>query len=296
MRKILLLAIVAAFLVSACGAQLSESDIATIVAGTLQASQPTATTAAPEAGDDLQALTGTVEGSICYPSEGIPPMNLFFLLEGSGQVSVFPVAQNQSTYSVELPAGTYSAFAWLPDYSIGGSYSQAVPCGLAAECSDHSLIQFAVTGGQTVNGVDVCDWYGGEGSVPLPQGVEVPVQPPVVQTGSIAGSLSYPSEFIPAMQIVAFNINTDEWFLLTTAEGSGTYQIDNLPVGSYFIVSYLVGEDYGGGYTAAVPCGLSVDCTDHSLLPIEVIVGQVSSGINPSDWYAPEGTYPQNPN
>jgi len=294
MQKLVVLSLVIIVSLSACSAQISESEIATIVASTLQASQPDAL--ATETPSDLQAVTGTVEGNICYPAEGIPPMNLFFLLEGTGQVSVFPVTQNQSTFNVELAAGTYSAFAWLPDYSIGGSYSQAVPCGLSVDCSDHSLIPVVVTAGQTTSGVDVCDWYGGEGSVPKPEGVEVPVQPPAVETGSIAGSLSYPSEFIPSMQIVAFNVNTADWFLLTTAEGSGSFQIDNLPAGQYFIVSYLVGDDYGGGYTAAVPCGLSVDCTDHSLLPVDVLAGQVTSGINPGDWYAPEGTFPDNPN
>lgn len=294
MRKVFFLAITATLLLSACSAQVSEDDIATIVAATLQGSAPISPS--PETGGGLQALTGTVEGSICFPSEGIPPMNLFFLLEGTGQVTVFPVTQNQTSYNVELPAGTYSAFAWLPDYSFGGSYSQAVPCGLAAECTDHSLILFSVTGDSTTSGVNVCDWYGGEGSVPKPEGVSVPVAPPVVSTGSIAGALSYPSEFIPSMQVVAFDQNSGNWYLLTTAEGSGTYQIDNLPVGQYVVVSYLVGEDYGGGYTAAVPCGLSVDCTDHSLLFVDVLAGQVTSGINPGDWYATDGTFPDNPN
>lgn len=292
LRSILLIAFVALILV-ACSAQASESEVATIVAATLQASQPLppATEAA-----DLQALNGTVEGSICFPSEGIPPMNLFFLLEGTGMVSVFPVAQNQSTYSVELPAGTYSAFAWLPDYSLGGSYSQAVSCGLSAECTDHSLIEFAVTGGQTVSGVDVCDWYGGEGAVPMPQGIELPVQPEV-SIGSITGSLSFPSESIPSMQVVAFSVNDlAVWYSVTTAENSSTFQLDGVPAGTYYVVSYLAGGDYGGGFSAAVPCGLSVDCADHSLLPVNVLAGQVTDGINPADWYAPEGAYPANPN
>lgn len=292
MRKLLILT--AAVLLSACSAQVSEDEIATIVAATLQAGQPVAP--ATETGDGLQALTGTVEGSVCFPSEGIPPMNLFFLLAGTGQVTVFPVAQNQTSYSVELPAGTYSAFAWLPDYSFGGSYSQAVPCGLSAECADHSLIEFSVTGGSITSGVNVCDWYGGEGAVPKPEGVSVPVSPAEVSTGSIAGVLSYPSEFIPAMQVVAFNQDSGNWYMVTTSEGSSTFQIDNLPAGQYALVSYLVGGDYGGGYTAAVPCGLSVDCADHSLLPVEVVGGQVTTGINPSDWYAPEGAFPANPN
>jgi hypothetical protein len=38
-----------------------------------------------------------------------------------------------------------------------------------------------------------------------------------------------------------------------------------------------------------------VDCTDHSLLGVEVIGNQIAVGINPQDWYAPEGAFPGNP-
>jgi hypothetical protein len=204
-----------------------------------------------------------------------------------------PIKQNQSSYSAEVAAGNYTAFAWLPDFSFGGSYSLAVACGLVVGCTDHSLIEFSVTGGGTTSGVDVCDWYGNFGDVPLPEGVE----PPAPATGSISGSLSYPSEFIPAMQIVAFNVNdTNQWFYLSTAENTNTYQFDGLPAGAYIVVAYVAGGDFGGGYTQAVPCGLSVECTDHNLIPVMVSGGQVTSGVDPQDWYAPEGTFPPNPN
>ncbi len=291
MRKFLLFAFFSVLLISACSTQVDTEQIAAIVAATLQASSPTQAPTATTS--NLEGLAGTVEGTVCYPAEGIPPMNLFFLLDGTGQVTVIPIAQNQSAYSTQLPAGTYTAFAWLPDYSIGGSYSQAVPCGLSVECTDHSLIEFSVTGGSTTSGIDVCDWYGGEGAVPLPQGVEVPAP----STGSIAGSLSYPSEFIPALQIVAFNVNdTNQWFSLSTAENTNTYQFDGLPAGAYIVVAYVNGGDYGGGYTQAVPCGLRVECTDHNLIPVMVSGGKVTEGIDPGDWYAPDGTFPDNPN
>jgi len=50
-----------------------------------------------------------------------------------------------------------------------------------------------------------------------------------------------------------------------------------------------------GGYTIAVLCGLTVDCTDHSLVPIPVAGGLEVSDIDPADWYAPEGTFPPAP-
>ena len=124
---------------------------------------------------------------------------------------------------------------------------------------------------------------------------ETPAEP-AAQTGSIAGNLSYPSEFIPAMQVVAFGLLSNEWYVVNTAEGAGSYQLDNLPAGLYQVVSYVAGGDLGGGYTPAVACGLSVNCTDHTLVAVEVVAGQVTTGIDPGDWYAPEGTFPPNPN
>lgn len=291
MYKFALISIAALILLSACNAQADTDQIATIVAATLQAGSPTQQATATI--ENLESQTGTVEGSICYPSEGIPPMTLYFQpLIGEDAVAV-PVAQDQSTYSTQLAPGNYTAFAWLPDFSLGGSYTQAVACGLQVGCTDHTLIEFSVMAGNTTSGVDVCDWYGDFDSVPLPEGVE----PPAPSTGSIAGSLSYPSEFIPSLQIVLFDINdTNQWISLTTTENSNVYQFDGVPVGTYYVVAYVAGDDFGGGYTQAVPCGLSVECTDHSLIPVVVSGGQVTSGVNPQDWYAPEGTFPDNPN
>ena len=287
MRRIVIF-LIASLLLAGCSAGQADPDaVATSVAATLQAQAqlPTA-----ETGGGLQALTGMVEGSVCFPSEGIPPMNLFLQLAGSGEPLVFPISQNQSTFSAELPAGTYTAFAWLPDFSIGGSYSQAVACGLTVDCSDHSLVEFEVHGGSTTAGVQVCDWYGAPGDVPLPAGADVQEAP-----GSIAGTLSYPSEMIPPLQVIAFDVDNQNWTMILTVENQSTFQIDNLPPGEYTVVAYVAGDDFGGGYTAAVPCGLSVDCEDHSLIAVLVQSGQVTDGIQPHDWYAPEGAFPDNP-
>jgi hypothetical protein len=97
--------------------------------------------------------------------------------------------------------------------------------------------------------------------------------------------------------VVAFNSDSNLWYYVTTPQGASSYQLDNLPAGFYYVVAYpnLDGIGAAGGYTAAVPCGLSVDCTDHSLLGVEVIGNQIAVGINPQDWYAPEGAFPGNP-
>lgn len=261
--------------------------VATSVAATLQAGQPAPETPAAVA---TTPVVGSVSGRICYPSSGIPPMTLYLSDPAQAILITLDIAQNQSEYTTEVPPGTYTAFAWLPDFTYGGSYSQAVPCGLAVGCEDHSLIQFQVTAGGSTTSIDVCDWYGAPDSVPLPPGITVPA-------GAISGNLGYPSSYIPPLVIVATNANTAQWYYIATAENTVAYTFTDLPPGEYTVIAYVAGEstDYGGGYTMAVLCGLSVDCTDHSLIPVIVTSGQTTPGINLTDWYAPPGSFPPNP-
>ena len=58
----------------------------------------------------------------------------------------------------------------------------------------------------TVEGVDLCDWYGGPFAVPLPPGVE---QSEI--TGTISGAISHPDGNTQELKIFFFNVNTQEW-------------------------------------------------------------------------------------
>jgi len=165
--SLLLLALAAAGL--ACEFPLAPDPgaMATAVAGTLTAGAPTSP-ASPSPTASPAAQNGTLAGQICYPSEGIPAMTAYFEDVVSHAVVSLAIAANQSGYTVDLTPGTYYAYAWVGEFAIGGSYSQAVPCGLTVACGDHSLIPVNVIAGQTTSGVDICDWYGGPGSVPTP--------------------------------------------------------------------------------------------------------------------------------
>lgn len=290
--RILIVLCVVALLLAGCAPSNStdEAAVATLVAAALQTSEA----AQPQAVEDLTSVElGYVEGSTCYPSSFIPEMTVFLQQEGSAEVFEVPIAQNQMSFSAELPQGTYTAYAWLPDFSFGGSYSQAVACGLSVDCTDHSLVSFEVVPGELTGGIAVCDWYGQPGDVPYPPGVQPPAQESN-DPGSISGTLSYPSSFIPAQTIVAWSISQPgSYYYATTSDGISVYQISNLPPGEYQVVAYTNGM--AGGYTPAVPCGLSVSCTDHSLVVVEVKSGQNLTGIDPQDWYAPEGSFPNNP-
>jgi hypothetical protein len=114
-------------------------------------------------------------------------------------------------------------------------------------------------------------------------------------SGIIRGRLSYPSEFIPAQRIVAFDVGTMAFVAdVLTADGQGEYEL-TVPPGDYYIVTYLPDSGMAAGYSQMVPCGLSVGCTDHSLIPVHVGPGDIVEDIDPQDWYAPPGTFPPMP-
>jgi hypothetical protein len=118
---------------------------------------------------------------------------------------------------------------------------------------------------------------------------------PQSRNGTISGHLIYPSEYIPAMRVAAFNDATLAVVAtVDTVEGQNAYSL-SVPAGTYFVVAYTLVGDLAGGYSQMVPCGLDVSCTDHSLIPVTVAAGGSAGGINPDDWYAPAGSFPAKP-
>lgn len=294
-RKILFLFVVLAMLLSACGGQPAQ-DVDAIVQATFQALTAQAPAATPV------AQTGSISGELSYPSEGIPPLLVVAFNTTTGHYYWVQTAQNQSTYQIDnLPVGKYTVFAYaLPDGKLVGAYDQFYVCGLHQGCNDLSLIEVDVVAGAITPNINPGDWYGDPTQwPPMPNDPSIPnlgVGGESVGTGGIAGQLSYPSSFIPAMMVVAFDVNSQSYQYVLTNENSSTYQIDGLAPGTYFVVAYPSdNSSYPGGYSQAVPCGLLATCTDHNLIPVEVKSGEVAQGINPGDFYAPPGTFPAAP-
>ncbi len=231
--------------------------------------------------------TAVIQGRVCYPGGGIPAMTVYVQEVGSDQVYEVPIEAGQSTYEAQVPPGTYQVYAWLPDFSQSGSYSQAVVCGLTAGCRDHTLLPVTVEVGQTAGGIDVCDWYHGPFDVPYPPGVDV-----AQVTGAIQGRLGYPAGYIPPLQIVAFNLDTHYWYWMGTAKNQTTYTFTDLPPGRYHVVAYLYGQDAGAAYTHY---DITTGTGDHSLVEVIVRPGQTTTGVDLVDWFVPEGTLPPNP-
>jgi hypothetical protein len=120
-------------------------------------------------------------------------------------------------------------------------------------------------------------------------------KPAPATNGTIRGRLIYPSEVLVAQRIIAFRATTmTKAAEVATVQGQSTYEL-SVPAGDYYVVAYTLDGKLAAGYSQAVPCGLSVDCTDHSLISVHVDPGAVLENINPQDWYAPAGAFPPMP-
>jgi len=106
---------------------------------------------------------GAVSGKICYPSQSIPPLVLYFENVETGNILSLETDLNQDTFDIDLAPATYTAYAYVKgiDESPGG-YTEYVPCGLSEDCEDHTLIEFKVVDEGLTSDIDICDWYGAE--------------------------------------------------------------------------------------------------------------------------------------
>lgn len=116
-------------------------------------------------------------------------------------------------------------------------------------------------------------------------------------TGAIQGELGYPSHFVPQLRVYAINADpSGPTYVIETALNQTTFIMSGLQPGTYYVVGYLADTpSFAGAYTAAVPCGLLAECTDHSLIPVTVTAGATTGGVEVRDWYAPPGTFPSEP-
>ena len=283
----------------------------TFVALTVQAAiattpaPSTPTVAATQSVADGQM--GSIAGSLSYPADSLPAMRVVAFSTTSNLFSYVDTLLGQNYYQIDnLPAGTYHVVA----YSLGGG---SFPIGLSGgftqemrgNTGDHTLVSVEVKGGQITQSINLGDWNAPAGTYPVMPG-QVPPTPdgpkPLKPEGGITGHLSYPAEGRPDIMVVAFSTQyypNGNFYYTFTTPSQDTYELV-LPQGEYYIVAYALdpfGNPMGvvGGYTQAVPCGLSVSCTDHSLIPVPVAAGGALSDINPADWYAPEGSFPPYP-
>jgi hypothetical protein len=107
---------------------------------------------------------------------------------------------------------------------------------------------------------------------------------PAAGVGVIRGKLCYPSEYIPAMTLYARDVTTGETVTLDVPENTPQYELQVPGEASYQVFAWTV-DGLGGSYSRFVTCGMSVDCTDHSLIPVPVGAAQVINRIDVCDFY-----------
>jgi hypothetical protein len=265
---------------------------------------PSPTEALPTVTQTTQATlasSGFIKGSLSYPSEFLPPQRVVAFDVNDFDIYYLTEVQSGSSYQLEVLPGYYYVLAYLINPSQLGAgpdffaaYSQTVLCGLQAGCDDHSLVPVEVQPGETMMNIDPIDWY-------LPPGVDAgwPSDPLKAETGSISGDLGYPSEYIPPMRVVAFDINSTGYYYVDTLRNQGSYQIDGLPAGTYHVLAFIreEGPDISSGYSQFVICGMTVDCNDHSLVDVIVYPGETTENVDPVDFYAQPGEadWPEDP-
>lgn len=213
--------------------------------------------------------TGKVTGLVCFTEITSTNLIIYFQNTADNKVNELPVTVNnyQVTYSFDLNPGTYIAYAWNSDFSIGGTYSA---CGLDSKCGDAAPKPFVVIPGQTLPKIDVCDWSHGPFDVPYPPGFEASSE-----FGTILGSVyGYPYGSLPQLTIVAFNKSTGYWYWVGTAVGQSYFSMLDIPAGTYQVVAYDASGHAGG-----------------SSMTIQVVGGQTVN-VEINSW---SGTYPSNP-
>lgn len=312
-HRVLLALVIFSLTAFSCGGTAPAQDADTAAQGTMQALTAQAASAQTEVAKKATATvpaptTGSIAGQVTQDVKS-PYIRVVAFQVGSDQYFSLDIQPTQTYYQIDnLPPGKYRVLAYTAPSQFTapatGAYTQYVTCGMGSGCIDHTLIEVDVVAGQVRANTDLLDRF---------QMPDYPADPLTVAedsasnpspgelSGSISGTLMYPSSAIPAMAVIAFNAeNINEYYFVTTIDGQSTYQIDNLPEGSYHVVAYTLGGNgspggLAGGYTPAVECGLTVACTDHTLIPVKVSAGTVNDTIVPGDFYAPEGAFPPYP-
>ena len=147
--------------------------ITALAIGGVYLSQQGETPPADNGGEEKPApTTGTIEGSLSFPSEGIPS-ELTVCAEDTSTKKKYCTKkhlQNEKYtykvgYKIKAPAGKYLVFAYLPSGSDGypadyrAYYNEFVTCGLSVDCASHKPIVVTVKAGKTTSDIDPQDWY-----------------------------------------------------------------------------------------------------------------------------------------
>lgn len=116
-----------------------------------------------------QPEVARISGSIAYPSEEVPAMQVVARARADGALTIVRTIRGQRRYDMPLSAGTYVVFA-VPiaadgDPNIRGAYTTYSICARdvakrnAGQCATGALVDVTVGPAGAVRNVDIDDWY-----------------------------------------------------------------------------------------------------------------------------------------
>ena len=105
-------------------------------------------------------------------------------------------------------------------------------------------------------------------------------------SGTIAGSVSYPTKRVPAQRVCAVNLKDDREYCQQTVEGETSYALP-VPAGDYWVYAMPIQTDAKtrAYYSEYERCGEKADCKDHSPITVSVASEQIAEA-DPKDWSA----------
>lgn len=103
--------------------------------------------------------------------------------------------------------------------------------------------------------------------------------------GTIAGTLTYPSDYIPDDIDVCAETLDGKTQHCGAEKSSASYTL-KVPTGVYRVFAYLKSDPGDRAYYSQfVRCGYNLNCSSHEPITVTIGDGQVVDGIEPGDWY-----------
>lgn len=128
---------------------------------------PTASNTPSVVPSAMQTKKGIIEGSLSFPSQGIPSDMEICAQNWISQETICTKNHIENSkyiygvgYTLEVPEGEYYVYATVSSFDgYKAYYNKYVTCGLKYECQDTTPIIVKVEEGKTVSGIDPHDWY-----------------------------------------------------------------------------------------------------------------------------------------
>jgi hypothetical protein len=147
-------------------------------------------------------------------------------------------------------------------------------------------------------------------STPLPTVKAIAMLPPG-PPHTIAGTLMYPADSIPPLQVFAVDVSDAHHYLsVKTSAGQLDFAIAGVAPGTYHVLAYVQAgfmtgnaKVFAAAYTTYATCMQDPTCSanvkypllDHTLLSVTVTAAAGVAGVPLWDWYASPGIFPPPP-